>query len=93
MKSLKAQTEAKVEAGRQANPDFMKTIDEVIAQAKAFQQGGNALPVGEQAPDFCLPNPDGQSVSLSDLLKEGPVVVTFYRGSWCPYCNLILNLH
>jgi len=54
MKSLKAQTEAKVEAGRQANPDFMKTIDEVIAQAKAFQEGKNALPLGEKAPDFCL---------------------------------------
>ena len=91
MKSLKAQTEAKVEAGRQANPDFMKTIDEVIAQAKAFQEGKNALPLGEKAPDFCLPNPDGQSVSLGDLLNEGPVVVTFYRGSWCPYCNLQLR--
>ena len=91
MTSLKQQTEAKVAAGRQANPDFMKGIDEVIAEAKAFQQGGDALAVGQQVPAFELPNAEGNLVSSADLLAKGPLVVTFYRGSWCPYCNLQLR--
>lgn len=91
MKSLKEQTDAKIEAGRKANPDFMKGVDEIIAQAKAFQQGSDAIQVGQQAPGFELPDPEGKAVSLAALLAQGPVVLTFYRGSWCPYCNLQLR--
>ena len=91
MDTLKQQTDAKIAAGRQANPDFMKGIDDVIAQAKFFQQGSDAIELGAQAPRFELPNQQGKSVSLTDLLAKGPVVVTFYRGSWCPYCNLQLR--
>lgn len=46
---------------------------------------------GDQAPYFSLPNATGNVVRLEDLLKEGPVVLTFYRGAWCPYCNLQLK--
>jgi peroxiredoxin len=91
MKSLKTQTEAKISAGRQANPDFMKGVDEVIAQAYAFKQGSDALEIGKKAPSFELPNALGKSISLDTLLSKGPIVVTFYRGSWCPYCNLQLR--
>ena len=91
MQSLKAQTEAKIESGRQANPDFMKNVDEILQQAKAFQQGQDAIKLDQSAPNFSLPNPDGKLISLSDFLKQGPVVVTFYRGGWCPYCNLQLR--
>ncbi len=91
MKSLKEQTDAKIAAGRQANPDFMKGVDDIIEQAKSFQQGSSAIKVGEQAPSFELPNPDGKLISFTELLAKGPLVVTFYRGSWCPYCNLQLK--
>lgn len=91
MKSLKEQTDAKIEMGRQANPDFMKSVDDIIAQAKVFQEGGDALDLGLKAPNFTLPDSVGKSVSLDDLLEKGPVVVTFYRGNWCPYCNLQLK--
>ena len=40
---------------------------------------------------FELPDADGNTVSLADLLSEGPVVLSFYRGSWCPFCNLELR--
>lgn len=53
--TLKAQTEAKIAAGRKGNPDFMKGVDETIAQAKAFQQGANALDLNQIAPSFGLP--------------------------------------
>ena len=48
------------------------------------------LQVGEKAPDFSLSNAADKTIKLSDLLKKGKVVLTFYRGSWCPYCNLQL---
>lgn len=47
--------------------------------------------VGDQAPDFQLKNALGKEVSLSDYLAKGPVVLTWYRGGWCPYCNLTLR--
>jgi peroxiredoxin len=49
------------------------------------------LKSGDTAPDFTLPGSDGHIVSLKDLLKSGPVVLSFYRGGWCPYCNLELR--
>jgi len=49
------------------------------------------LKVGERAPDFTLPNAYGEPVSLSEQLATGPVVLSFYRGAWCPYCNLELK--
>ncbi|SHK85558.1 Peroxiredoxin [Reichenbachiella agariperforans] len=91
MKTLKEQTEAKIAAGRQANPDFMKGVDDIIRKAKAFQQGDDAIQVGQKAPAFELPNAEGKLGSLDTLLAKGPLVLTFYRGSWCPYCNLQLS--
>ncbi|WP_159023383.1 peroxiredoxin-like family protein [Formosa sp. L2A11] len=88
MKNLKEQTDAKIEEGRLKNPDFMKRVDECIAESKAFEQGENAIRIGEEAPKFKLPNARGKNVSLENLLENGPVVITFYRGNWCPYCNL-----
>jgi peroxiredoxin len=46
--------------------------------------------VGAPAPSFTLPDARGGDVALSDLLADGPVVLVFYRGAWCPYCNLQL---
>lgn len=48
------------------------------------------LAVGEVAPSFTLPNATGTPVSSASLLADGPLVVTFYRGEWCPFCNLQL---
>jgi len=45
----------------------------------------HSVQVGEQAPDFTLPDALGQPVTLSARLLEGPVVVAFYRGAWCPW--------
>jgi peroxiredoxin len=51
----------------------------------------NALTVGDRAPQFALPNASGRLVDLAELLAAGPVVLTFYRGAWCPYCNMQLR--
>lgn len=47
--------------------------------------------VGDKAPDFSLTNAKQETVSLSDYLKKGPVILTWYRGGWCPYCNITLH--
>ncbi|MEO9569897.1 MAG: peroxiredoxin-like family protein [Polaribacter sp.] len=91
MKNLREQTDAKIAAGRKGNPDFMKGVDEIIEKAKAFKEGENALKVGQKAPSFALPNPEGKLLSLDTLLEKGSIVITFYRGDWCPYCNLQLR--
>lgn len=49
------------------------------------------LQIGEHAPDFTLPDQLGREIQLSDRLRRGPVVLVFYRGEWCPYCNLTLK--
>ncbi|ELK48717.1 AhpC/TSA family protein [Bacillus sp. SB49] len=54
---------------------------------------GNGLSEGEKAPDFTLPDAKGGQVQLSEQLKFGPVIVTFYRGGWCPYCNMELRAY
>jgi peroxiredoxin len=52
-----------------------------------------ALKVGDMAPDFALPDVAGRTVSLRETLARGPVVLSFYRGGWCPYCNLELRAY
>lgn len=51
----------------------------------------NAIQQGQTAPLFALTNATGDTVKLADLLKKGPVILTWYRGGWCPYCNLTLR--
>ena len=59
--------------------------------AAGFDQHG--LRAGDQAPPFSLPDAQGRHVALADLLRKGPVVLTFYRGGWCPYCNVLLRVY
>ena len=61
-------------------------LDDVASSGVAL-----GLAVGDVAPDFTLTDAVGNQVVLADLLTNGPVVVTFYRGEWCPYCNLQLR--
>jgi peroxiredoxin len=70
-----------------APPEVIESIK--AAQAQVEESGMAAgLAVGEPAPDFTLPDATGRHVKLSKRLQEGPVVISFYRGEWCPYCNL-----
>ena len=64
-----------------------RSVDELIASGAPDR----ALKVGDIAPEFTLPDPDGNPVSSRELLAKGPLVVSFYRGVWCPYCNFELT--
>ena len=92
MTTLREQTDAKIAAGRKAKPEFMEGVDEIINEAKAKDLGNKAIQINQQAPHFELPDQEGKQILLDDLLAKGPVVITFYRGDWCPYCNLQLRV-
>ncbi|GAN77115.1 peroxiredoxin-like family protein [Acidisphaera rubrifaciens] len=64
-----------------------RATDELIASGAAR----HALKVGDTAPAFMLADPEGRIVSLDALLSKGPLIISFYRGVWCPYCNMELQ--
>ncbi|MEM8834324.1 MAG: peroxiredoxin-like family protein [Planctomycetota bacterium] len=76
---------------QRADDDKIQTYQKGIDDVAASGVLDTALKVGDAAPDFNLPNALGESVTLSTLLAEGPVVITWYRGGWCPYCNIQLK--
>ncbi|MDZ7753103.1 MAG: peroxiredoxin-like family protein [Gammaproteobacteria bacterium] len=69
-----------------------RQVMEEAAQDLARDMPDPGLKPGDVAPDFTLPNARGEQVRLSAMLEDGPVVLVFYRGAWCPYCNLHLNV-
>ncbi|WP_159023975.1 peroxiredoxin-like family protein [Formosa sp. L2A11] len=90
--TLQSILDAKKDDFNSKAPEDIKTI--YNAGLKAVEESGvvkKAKHVGEQAPDFKLKNALNKDVSLSEYLKKGPVVLTWYRGGWCPYCNLTLQ--
>lgn len=81
--------------------DFMRTAPEgraalyetKIEELRASFAQDKAIGGGDEAPGFDLPGINGSRVVVGDLLRQGPVVLTFYRGGWCPYCNLQLRAY
>ncbi|NEQ69599.1 MAG: AhpC/TSA family protein, partial [Symploca sp. SIO2D2] len=77
---------------RQNQPEIVKTT-----MAQATQDlidtgiADQSLKLGDQMPPVSLPNATGQTVNVNQLLESGPVVISFYRGGWCPYCNFELR--
>lgn len=74
-----------------AQPDPKAILAKATEDLVKSGQAERAIHQGQKAPDFTLPDAKGQPVRLSDLLKKGPVILTFYRGGWCPFCNLQLK--
>ncbi|WP_233897202.1 peroxiredoxin-like family protein [Tenacibaculum piscium] len=79
--------------------NFNKQVDSTTK--KKYKEGLDAVinsgilesakNIGDIAPDFKLKNALGETVSLKSYLDKGPVVLIWYRGGWCPYCNLTLH--
>jgi len=62
-----------------------------MLQIASAQEAPEGLFIGSKAPDFKAKDQNGNEVRLKDLLKKGKVVLVFYRGQWCPYCNRELS--
>ncbi|MEV8547931.1 peroxiredoxin-like family protein [Streptomyces sp. NPDC051572] len=92
MTTLNAELRTFYEARQQQIPAEIRQIMQRASQELAdSDQADRALTAGAQAPRFRLPSATQQTLALDDLLNDGPVVLTFYRGAWCPYCNIALR--
>lgn len=86
-------TEFKTKAFAQMPSAIASTVGDWNAALTASGIVGQSLQVGQTAPDFALPDAQGQIIRLADLRASGPVVITFYRGVWCPFCNMTLHAY
>lgn len=71
--------------------DAAATVKAAFEKLLASDVASGAVNTGDCAPDFELPNAAGRTVRLSEQLAGGPVILSFYRGGWCPFCNLELR--
>lgn len=83
--------EKKANFEAKAPEDKKKIYGEGIDAVRTSGVLENAINVNDIAPNFTLKNAQGKSVTLYDELKSGPVILLWYRGGWCPYCNLTLK--
>jgi len=89
---LKAQLDAfRSQFMAMAPPEIRDAMTRADMELAASGIARRAVKAGGRAPDFRLPDARGGHVQLRDLLAKGPAVVSFYRGGWCPYCNLELR--
>lgn len=68
--------------------EVVSTMGEATERLRQSGLAEQAVKAGQLAPVFELPELGGDSIELSRLLENGPLVISFYRGAWCPYCNL-----
>lgn len=72
-------------------PEVRAIMERANAELIASGAAARAIKAGERAPAFTLQAPDGAPTTSAELLARGPLVVSFYRGVWCPYCNMELQ--
>ncbi len=82
---LQQENEAKM------SPDMANMLAEAYAELRVRIGGMRRVSTGDIVPDFTLPHMMGYDVTLSALLAKGPVVLSFFRGGWCPFCNLEIS--
>ena len=71
--------------------EIRAAYDEFLDRLDAGQVAAEACKPGDRMPSFLLPNAEGRLVESGELLARGPLVVTFFRGGWCPYCSATLE--
>ena len=77
----------------QAPVEVLEGFGRIRADQAAVDYAARAPKVGDRAPGFTLQDQLGREVSLAGELEQGPVVLIFYRGEWCPYCNVMLRTY
>lgn len=92
--TLQRQLDAKLAEVRTKMPvQAGQLITAGMAELAGMGLGLDLPDLGSPAPDFSLPNQIGDQIRQADLLANGPLVIAFYRGSWCPFCNLTLRAY
>ena len=72
-------------------PMGTEAVDRLVRRLQQSGVGQEAPKVGDMMPSFLLPDETGSLVSFEELLRKGPVALTFHRGHWCPYCRININ--
>ena len=80
-----------VEAQREAGVPFAAASDRLVERLRAGDVGHSAPATGDIMPEFLLPDQNGRLVSLGRLTAAGPIVLSFNRGHWCPFCQIELS--
>ncbi|UGB30973.1 MULTISPECIES: peroxiredoxin-like family protein [Bacillales] len=78
----------KLQAPQEVLDNLAKSVSDLIEKEQV-----SGLVVGSKAPNFTLKDATGKEVTLSEEVAKGPVILTFYRGGWCPFCNLELQAY
>ena len=79
------------DVARDLRPEYSRAIDSFAGRLEAVRAGAGAPAVGDPMPLFTLPDQDGRLVMLDDLTRQGPVVIAFHRGHWCPFCRMAMT--
>jgi peroxiredoxin len=88
---LSERLSAYARAIRDLNAPFAEAVDRLVGRLRAGSAITASPKEGEPMPSFLLPDHMGRLLSLEDLIASGPVVVTFARGHWCPYCRIAIS--
>lgn len=92
MENLKQQiSELNENLAKQLPKEVLELFGRSIQDLKVKNIEGASIRKGDMFPDFNLPNTNDEVVELNKLLQNGKVIIAFFRGSWCPYCNLELK--
>jgi peroxiredoxin len=89
--SMSERLNAFADVVRRKNPSSAAIVDRMVDRLRQHGAGDAAPKPGETMPPFMLPDENARLLKLEDLLRQGPAVVTFHRGHWCPYCRISIN--
>ena len=89
--SLAERLEIMADGVRKWWPMGSEAVDRLVKRLQQSGVGQEAPKVGDMMPSFLLPDETGSLVSFEELLRKGPVALTFHRGHWCPYCRININ--
>lgn len=85
--------ETSAQGAKRMPPEALATMQKAALEFAEQGIGAQALSVGDTLPDATLTSATGAEVTLSKLLADGPLILNFYRGGWCPYCNFELKAY
>ena len=79
------------ELSSQLPHEIVAAFAQSIEDLKSNKMEENSIQIGEKIPEFSLPNTQGEIINSVEFSKNKKIILAFYRGSWCPYCNLELK--
>lgn len=89
--SLNERLQVIADVARDLRPEYSRAIDSFAGRLEAVRAGQGAPAIGDPMPLFALPDENGHLVLLEELVRRGPVVITFHRGHWCPFCRMAMT--